>query len=235
MPQIHYLFNPTLATAQLAQYFSPQHWQQQQKIFGSAKGRGTTYFLASQQELGCKAALRHYYRGGLVGKLIKDHFLFFGLKRCRSFAEFNLLNQLKAKGLPVPMAIAARVKRSWCCYQADILIEFIANGRDLVAILQQHELPLALWQKIGKLIRQLHDQQVFHSDLNAHNILLQTLENEQKLWLLDFDKCGFREGDEWKAANLQRLYRSFQKEIQRCQIHFNEQHWQALLTGYQAN
>ncbi|WP_414146306.1 3-deoxy-D-manno-octulosonic acid kinase [Gallibacterium salpingitidis] len=235
MSQIHYLFNAHLTEAQLTQYFSPQYWQQQQKILGSAKGRGTTYFLDSQQELGYRAALRHYYRGGLFGKFIKDHFLYSQLANCRSFAEFTLLQQLKEKGLPVPTAIAARVKRSGFCYQADILIELIENGQDLVAILQQQTLPENLWQQIGKLIRQLHNQQVFHSDLNAHNILLQAIDNQQKLWLLDFDKCGFREGNEWKAANLQRLYRSFQKEIQRYQIQFSEQNWQALLTGYHAN
>ena len=43
------------------------------------------------------------------------------------------------------------------------------------------QLPNDIWQAIGKLIRQLHDLQICHTDLNAHNILVQQLENEQKM------------------------------------------------------
>ena len=32
-----------------------------------------------------------------------------------------------------------------------------------------------------------------------------------KAWIVDFDKCGFRTGDEWKAGNLARLQRSLHK------------------------
>ncbi|OBW91147.1 3-deoxy-D-manno-octulosonic acid kinase [Gallibacterium genomosp. 3] len=236
MSQIHYLFHPNLAQQNLENYFDPAYWKRQNKILGSATGRGVTWFIATEQQVKCNSALRHYYRGGLFGKLIKDHFLFTGLNQCRSIKEFQLLQQLKQKGLPVPTPIAARVKRTLLCYQADILIELIENGRDLVAILQEKILPDDIWRQIGKLIRQLHDQQVFHSDLNAHNILLQSLDNQQyKLWLLDFDKCDFRQGDEWKVANLQRLYRSFQKEIHRYQIQFTPQNWQTLLQGYHSH
>ncbi|MFC0323765.1 3-deoxy-D-manno-octulosonic acid kinase [Gallibacterium melopsittaci] len=233
MRKIHYLFHSALKDTDLTSYFDPEFWQQQHKILGSAKGRGTTWFINTQAEVECNSALRHYYRGGLFGKLIKDHFFYLGLSRSRSIKEFKLLQQLKQRGLPVPTPIAARITRTFCCYRADILIELIENGQDLVAVLQQRALPDSLWRQIGQLIKQLHDQQVFHSDLNAHNILLQTEAQQPKLWLLDFDKCDFRAGDEWKAANLQRLYRSFQKEIQRYQIHFSEQNWQALLQGYQ--
>ena len=107
-------------------------------------------------------------------------------------AEFQLLNQLNQAGVAVPKPIAARVKKGklGICYQADILIEKIENAQDLTALLQTQQLPNDIWQAIGKLIRQLHDLQICHTDLNAHNILVQQLENEQKCWLIDFDKCG---------------------------------------------
>ena len=62
------------------------------------------------------------------------------------------------------------------CYQADILIEKIENAQDLTALLQTQQLQNDIWQAIGKLIRQLHDLQICHTDLNAHNILVQQLE-----------------------------------------------------------
>lgn len=233
MSKTYYLFAENIQTDSPQSLFDPVFWQAQQAILGSAKGRGITYFLNTKDRWGVNCALRHYYRGGLFGKLVKDHFLFSGINQCRSIKEFNLLQQLKQKNLPVPKPIAARVIRSGCCYQADILIELIENGQDLVAILQKRPLEHDVWHNIGKLIRQLHDQQVFHSDLNAHNILLQSLENQKdKLWLLDFDKCDFQSGNNWKQENLQRLQRSFQKEVKRYHIHFNENNWQQLLNGY---
>ncbi|ERF79344.1 3-deoxy-D-manno-octulosonic acid kinase [Gallibacterium anatis] len=233
MSKTYYLFAQNIQTDSPESLFDPVFWQTQQLVLGSAKGRGITYFLKTKDRWGINCALRHYYRGGLFGKLVKDHFLFSGINQCRSIKEFNLLQQLKQKNLPVPKPIAARVIRSGCCYQADILSELIENSQDLVAALQKHSLHHEIWYHIGKLIRQLHNEQVCHSDLNAHNILLQRLENHQcKLWLLDFDKCGFKTGDNWKQENLQRLYRSFQKEVKRYHIHFNENNWQQLLSGY---
>ena len=58
------------------------------------------------------------------------------------------------------------------------------------------------------------------------------LESETKFWLIDFDKCGEKSGNFWKEGNLQRLQRSFNKEVERMHIQFDEQHWQHLMEGY---
>ena len=76
--------------------------------------------------------------------------------------------------------------------------------------------------------------QICHTDLNAHNILVQQLETEQKCWLIDFDKCSQKSGDYWKQGNLERLHRSFVKEVGRMNIQFNEENWAELLKGYNA-
>ena len=216
------------------QFFDPAFWQQQNRILGSAKGRGTTWFLQTQDLFEVNSALRHYYRGGFIGKFNKDKYRFTTLQQTRSFAEFNLLNQLHKANIPVPKPIGALVTRlpfGW--YQADILTEKIENAQDLTALLQQQHLSATAWQRIGKLIRQLHDLQICHTDLNAHNILVQHTQAEKKYWLIDFDKCGKKSGNTWKQENLNRLHRSFQKEITRMQIQFNEQNWAQLLEGYQ--
>ncbi|VEI45037.1 3-deoxy-D-manno-octulosonic-acid kinase [Actinobacillus equuli] len=49
----------------------------------------------------------------------------------------------------------------------------IEGTQDLSKYLQTHTLSDTQYQQIGKLIRQLHDHQVHHSDLNIHNILLE--------------------------------------------------------------
>lgn len=222
------------ATHDYAQFFEPEYWRTQDRIIGSAQGRGTTWFLQTQDLFGVNSALRHYYRGGLWGKIIKDRYKFSDLEHTRSFAELRLLQMLHQAGLPVPKPIGAQVVTTgFGLYQADILTEKIENALDLTAFLQQHTLTEQGWGEIGKLIRRLHDLQICHTDLNAHNILLQQTETKQQYWLLDFDKCGQKSGDFWKQENLQRLHRSFTKETERMKIRFNAENWQNLQTGYQ--
>ena len=82
------------ATQEYALFFTPDYWQNQNRIIGSAKGRGTTWFLQTQDLFGVNCALRHYYRGGLWGKIIKDKYKFNTLDATRSFAELRLLHKL---------------------------------------------------------------------------------------------------------------------------------------------
>ncbi len=227
----YFLFNFDKKLEDQRLFFDPVFWQQQDRIVGSAKGRGTTWFIRSKDLFGVNVALRHYYRGGLFGKIIKDQYPFWGLNKTRSFAEFLLLKKMYDSGLPVPQPIAARVVKSGLYYRADLLSERIENAQDLTTLLQKSPLAPPHWQAIGRLIRQLHDLQICHTDLNAHNILWQA--ESQQPWLIDFDKCFEKQGAGWKKGNLQRLYRSFQKEIKRMGILFSEGNWANLLKGYE--
>ena len=228
-----FLFDFDENKAEQAHFFEAAYWQRQNRILGSAQGRGTTWFLRTDDLFGVNSALRHYYRGGLWGKINRDRYSFTSLQNTRSFAEFHLLNQLHQAGLPVPKPIGARVEKlAFNSYRADILTEKIENAQDLTALLQQTTLSEDGWRQIGQLIRRLHDLQICHTDLNAHNILVQQMDEQQKYWLLDFDKCGQKSGSFWKQENLNRLQRSFLKEVGRMNIRFNPQDWQNLSEGY---
>ncbi|TCJ98710.1 3-deoxy-D-manno-octulosonic acid kinase [Volucribacter psittacicida] len=230
----YFLFNFHQPLADQQSFFEPVYWQQQAKIIGQAQGRGTTYFLQTQDLFGVNSVLRHYYRGGLIGKINRDSYHFTHLNATRSFAEFHLLRHLHQAGMNVPKPLGARVVKSSYCYRADILTEKIENAQDLTALLQHQSLCSESWQQIGQLIRQLHYLQVCHTDLNAHNILCQQTPKGLTFWLIDFDKCYEQSGDIWKKANLQRLLRSFEKEVKRMNIQFHKENWQALLAGYNA-
>ncbi len=208
--------------------FFAEYWQQQGKIIGSAQGRGTTWFIQLDKLQG---ALRHYRRGGLFGKIISDHYLFTGWQKTRSLQEFYLLDKLNHAGVNVPKPIAARVKKGIFSYQADLLSEKIPDAQDLVDILQTRALSKPEYQAIGSQIKKMHHAQVNHSDLNIHNILL---DKAGKIWLIDFDKCSQQSGDNWQAANLARLLRSFNKELKKRAIKWNENEWQYLMQGYSA-
>ncbi|MEZ8734958.1 3-deoxy-D-manno-octulosonic acid kinase [Vibrio sp. 10N.261.52.C11] len=209
-------FDESLISPQMVkQAFKVEYWQQQNKMIGSATGRGTTWFveLPSMQ-----AALRHYRRGGLFGKLVEDSYIYTGDESTRSYQEFELLTRLKESGVNVPRPIAARVVKNGLIYTADLLSEKVPNARDLVAVLQENALPKEMYQKIGVEVRKMHAAQVNHTDLNIHNILI---DEQGKVWIIDFDKCFQKQGESWKQDNWNRLLRSFKKEQIKRNIHWS--------------
>ncbi|RUO64871.1 3-deoxy-D-manno-octulosonic acid kinase [Idiomarina ramblicola] len=210
-------------------HFTTQYWQQQKAIAGNSTGRATVWFI-QQGDLGL--LLRHYYRGGLVGKINKDRFLREPAQRSRAIHEFDLLSKLRELGLPVPRPVAARMEKTAVfSYKADILVEVIPGAIDVYRLLREKQLSAELWQKLGGVIKQLHDTGVYHSDLNCHNLML---DDNDKAWIVDFDKCDFRESGDWKEANIQRLLRSLRKEKEKNATFYwkESRDWPELLTGY---
>lgn len=208
--------------------FNAQYWLDKDAVLGKAVGRGTAWFISHSTT---NMVLRHYYRGGLIGKLINDSYIFTGVMNSRAAKEFVLLKEMQHWHLPAPRPVAIQIKRSGLTYQADILIELIPGATDLVGLLSQSKLPDDIWQDIGRCIKKFHQKNIYHHDLNAHNIML---DSDNKVWLIDFDqgKVMLKAG-KWQQENLQRLLRSFRKELGKLpEFHFSETHWQLLLEGY---
>lgn len=221
---------------ELRAWFSANFWREQQAITGQSKGRNTVYFVRCGEQ---EWVLRHYYRGGLPGKLLRDLFFYTGVMKTRSFQELELLWRMYHLGLPMPKPIAAYQKKRGLTYQADILIERIPHSQDLFQCLQEQTLPAEQWHRIGATIARFHQTGVYHSDLNCHNILLQRAERCDKVWVIDFDRCEFRSPGRWQVQNLERLHRSLEKEQQKFAaqakpFYFNSADWQHLIQGYVA-
>ncbi len=206
--------------------FEPQYWMSSNKVMGSASGRGTTFFL---DLFGRDVALRHYYRGGLFGKLIKDKYWFSGWENTRCYQELMTLNLLSEAGVNVPKPIGARATRQGMRYQADILTEKVQDAEDLVSVLLNQPLDPSIYQRIGMEIRKMHNAGVNHTDLNIHNILL---DKQVCVWLIDFDKCGTKTGTGWQKNNLDRLLRYLKKEQKKHTIHWQRSDWETLMSGY---
>ncbi|MBY7668151.1 MULTISPECIES: 3-deoxy-D-manno-octulosonic acid kinase [Vibrio] len=218
----------TLIQEDCDECFSIEYWQSKDCIIGSAIGRGTTWFVQLQHTQG---ALRHYHRGGLFGKFVADYYWFTGWEKTRSYQEFVLLNYLREAGVNVPRPIAARVQKNGFFYKADLLSEKVCNARDLLTILQEQIISVQLYRKIGREIRKMHDARVNHTDLNIHNILV---DEQETVWIIDFDKCYVEVSRNWQSSNLERLKRSFIKEVVKRSIKWCELDWQSLKQGYQA-
>ncbi|WP_298440705.1 3-deoxy-D-manno-octulosonic acid kinase [uncultured Ferrimonas sp.] len=194
-----------------------------------ASGRNPALFFKVD---GTDYVLRHYYRGGLPGKVIEDVYLWSGLESTRAYKELQLLEQMQQLGLPICEPVAAKLDRQGFSYRADLITKRLVGCIDLVAALRQGPLSAQRWQQLGQVIAQFHQAGVCHADLNARNIML----NDQQFYLIDFDQGKIRQPDsKWQQANLARLQRSLQKELLRVKgLQWQESDWQQLLKGYQA-
>ncbi len=211
------------------------YWQSKKLITGSAQGRGTTWFVKHTNKSSKQMkhwVLRHYYRGGLIGKIINDSYWFTSQENTRAAREFSLLDYMQTLALPAPKPVACRVIHHGLFYRADLLSSRIEQAQDLVAHLSKKTLSAALWKKIGATIKRFHDNNIYHHDLNAHNILI---DKSDHVFLIDFDQGEVRNNNQasWQQANMARLQRSFLKERNKLPtFHWQPDNWQLLLEGY---
>ena len=217
----------TLRTSNFsADFFEPDYWRAHDAIEGTARGRGTTWFVRSGDS---SFVLRHYRRGGFMAKVSRDGYWWNGEAETRSFAEWYLTYHLHRAGLPVPVPIAARYRRRGLLYRADLITQRIDDSESLASRLAKGPLSLTQWIAIGRCIRRFHDAGVDHADLNAHNILL----TPEQVYLIDFDRGTLRKRGWWADNNLVRLYRSLEKlTLLAAPESFTDQDWHSLLAGY---
>jgi 3-deoxy-D-manno-octulosonic acid kinase len=223
----HFLFNTAFFSGASSDLFCSTSWKDKGSITGQEIGRGTTWFLRHDSH---DLVLRHYLRGGLVSKISQDNYVFKGLQSCRSISEFNILYQLSALGLPVPIPAAAQVIQQGITYKADLLTQRIPNAQDLVQVLKVAQDKI-FYQALGQTIALFHQHGVYHADLNIQNILQ---DKNNKFWLIDFDRAKrLKPKPKWQLSNLSRLKRSFEKEKIRFGIKWKKSDWDVLIAAYQ--
>jgi 3-deoxy-D-manno-octulosonic acid kinase len=220
----HILYDAGLVDQSGDPLFEPDAWRARGELGIAAAGRGTTFFVHRPQG---DWVLRHYCRGGLVARLSRDRYLWWGLEVTRPWREWRLLAALHELELPVPRPVAARVQRHGLLYSGDLITERLPAKPVSSLASTSARVP---WGEIGSCIRRFHDVGVYHADLNAHNILV---DEEQKPFLIDFDRGRLRSEGPWKGQNLQRLRRSLDKlKAQRTGFAFDGGDWADLMAGY---
>ncbi len=225
----HILYTADVGSPITTDWFEPSYWQQRDALSSVGTGRGAAWFIHDSEQ-DQDYVLRHFRRGGLIAKLSKDRYIWTGLDNTRAWREWTLLNYIQECGLPGPRPLAARVIRHGLFYTADILTYRIQNTRALSDCLTDQKLSAATWKSIGSCIRQFHAAHVYHADLNAHNILLNS---DLDVSIIDFDKGRIDQSSAWQQKNLQRLQRSLTK-LSGLMSGFNycEDDWDALEKGY---
>jgi len=186
------------------EWLDPAHWGVAGE--GGRGGRGQVWFLDG--DFGA-AVLRHYRRGGLVGRFVQDRYLWTGEASTRSFREFRLLAELCRRGLPVPAPLVAGYRRQGRFYRADLMIERIPDAHSLAERLHEVLGDFGCMEALGRLLGRFHAHGVSHADLNAHNLLV---DSDRRWWLIDFDRGTLRRpAHGWQQRRLRRLERSLRK------------------------
>ncbi|MDP6414277.1 MAG: 3-deoxy-D-manno-octulosonic acid kinase [Gammaproteobacteria bacterium] len=212
-----------------ASLFDPVRWSGAVSVDGIGSGRGKVLFIEHQDQ---QWALRHYCRGGFARWLSFDKFLWTGLQRTRPFREWSLLKDMHRSALPVPRPVAARVVRRGAVYTADLITIRIPDVTTLSERLSRAPLTPEIWQSIGHTIARFHAAGIYHADLNAHNI---QIDSHNRLYLLDFDRGRVKAmSGPWRQSNLDRLHRSFTKLFSQGAIRFSADDWANLLDGYKS-
>lgn len=210
-------------------HFSARGWKSVKPVENvlHSGGRGNTLILGDGEN---EFVLRHFRRGGLVGRFVRDAYVWLGEDKTRSFAEWRLLQKMTGMGLPVPRPAIARYRRSGPTYTADIITVRVPDIRSLSARLADGEGDQALWQRIGAGLARFHEHGINHVDLNAHNV---QIDGGGNMWLLDFDNASIKPPGAWQQKNLARLHRSLRKIRQQDpRVNYSEQSWSALIDGY---
>lgn len=223
----HILYDAALIAKPSADIFDVDYLAASGALVGRTTGRGdAVFFRMGEQEW----VLRHFLRGGLVGKIFHDHYLGVRLEGTRAWTEWSLLAELFEKGLPVPRPVAASVQRRWGFYSADLVTVRIPGARPLADCLGEAPVTEDLWRRIGACIARFHRHGVYHADLNAKNIML---DGQGQVYLLDFDRGCIRSPGRWAEGNLSRLKRSLEKfKSQQEAFCYGKADWEALLGGY---
>ena len=207
--------------------FGAEYWADARVVPGYSGGRGATVFVCHQ---GDDWVLKHYHRGGLVGKLLNDGFLYAGFKRSRSVAEWQVLRLAHAAGLPVPVPVAAHVHRRGLIYAADLITRRIPDVVPFSTRLHERAADPAVWRAVGRCVKRFHDAGFYHADLSTHNL---QIDSDDRIWLLDWDRGRRMQPGSWQAANLERLRRSCRKIHAIDAAHYaDDTDWAALLAGY---
>ena len=222
------VFDPSWAPQVTPQWFEPAFWQAQSRLRARSGGRGSVGYIDSPAG---PLVLRHFQRGGALGGLRGDRYLWLGAARSRGFREFALLQRLHARGLPVPRPLAARCVGHGPWARADLLTAELPGAQTLAEHIAAGAAVARDWPAIGAMLGRFHAAGVDHADLNAHNILL-----AHEGWhLIDFDRGRLRaSGSGWRRRNLTRLARSLRKVAPGfvADARFDAECWQPLLVAY---
>lgn len=228
---VHITYNPALLPEISENLFDPGSLEREGLLDRRTAGRQSAFVFRIDNR---GFVLRHYWRGGLVGRIVDDAYVWAGLTRSRPLREWHLTRELSAAGLPVPQPVAARVIRKGLYYRGDFITAEILDTVTLAERLAQEPLNNKDWERIAETIANLHAKGAYHSDLNASNILL---DNENTAHVIDWDKGYLRQpAAGWQENNIARLLRSLEKNRkEKANYHYTDEQGTHIISAYKSS
>jgi 3-deoxy-D-manno-octulosonic acid kinase len=223
------LYDKAIINQISAERFTAGGWPHSEVLTGSLRsgGRGNTMFVGNIPR---QFVLRHYRRGGLLGKVVRNSYVFAGEDLTRSFKEWRLLDKLATNNMNVPRPAAARFCRHGTFYTADLITVRIPDVISLSQYIATKDRGEAFWRSVGQAIWTFHEAGVYHADMNAYNV---QVDKDGDIWMLDFDKGALKSPGPWQQETLGRLHRSLVKVLGLDpKLHFRAANWEELLEGY---
>ena len=177
-------------------------------------GRGK--LLSFPLKNGSAALVRVYRHGGLLRQLTGK--IFFTWPP-RPFRELTTTVEARRRGVPTLEILGACVERVWGpFYRGWLVTRELKGAHDFWAALQNEAYSekggMSLLQSVARSVRSMHQQGVYHGDLNLKNIVVRREGDAIKSYLIDFDKARLFSGRvpaDSARKNLRRLLRSIGK------------------------
>jgi tRNA A-37 threonylcarbamoyl transferase component Bud32 len=185
---------------------------------------------------GDTALVRPYRHGGIFRHLTGD---IFATWPPRPFRELAVTEEISRRGIPTVEVYGACVKRvRGPFYRGWLVTRQLKEGQDLWRAIQndvvRQEGVGKLLQAVATSLRGLHQQGVYHRDLNLKNILVRREPDGVKGYIIDFDKATLflgRVPTTMVQRNLNRLLRSAHK-LDPQREYFSDEHWRMFVQFY---
>jgi 3-deoxy-D-manno-octulosonic acid kinase len=156
-----------------------------------------------------KVVIKHYIRGGIIGKFIKKKYI--KIKNIRSESEYIYLNQALSIGVNAPKPLIFAYKGRFI-YKAWLVTEYIQNSVSLIELIESDKKKAYnLLNYLNLSIKKLIENKIYHVDLHPGNVLIG---EGGKVYLIDFDKAKFYD-------NQKKLEKKYIKRWRRAGIKYN--------------
>lgn len=141
--------------------------------------------------------VKHYRRGGLLGRCNSRLYLRFGMTRAER--EFALLNAARAVGINAPVPLLA-AWRGRLVYQAWLAMRWIENDGTLATIsVLDEDRVRRVSEALVAQIRLLIEHRIMHVDLHPGNVIV---DRQDQVYILDFDKAATFHGSQNRLRDM---------------------------------
>jgi len=150
--------------------------------------------------------VKHYIRGGFIGRFNKHFYL--NLGKSRPGIEYEQLLRAKDAGINVPEPVCF-ASRGMLFYRAWLVTRAIERPRSLAQLgMKDLTSAVSVVKTLIPQFKRLLDSRIYHKDLHPGNVLI---DKKNKIFIIDFDKAGVFRGD--KKTLLDRYLKRWERAV----------------------